>query len=95
MPGVPEPPIRHFCRDLSRETLRQSTREPPETSTLPQSDSAQDTAHLRWRYFALAIKSSQQKIDGRLCTNCGGLNFFVETTGKTEKIRNDATPGGL
>jgi hypothetical protein len=27
VPGIPEPPIRHFCRDMSWETLRQSTLE--------------------------------------------------------------------
>jgi len=27
VPGIPEPPIRHFCRDMSWETLRQFTLE--------------------------------------------------------------------
>src|SRR5208282_651400 len=47
--------------------------------------SAQDISRLHCRYFASKAKPPQQKIRARLCTNCGGPNFFVESTGKTEK----------
>jgi hypothetical protein len=46
MPGVPEPPIRHFCRDLSRETLRQSTLENRRKHQLCRNLTALKTPHI-------------------------------------------------
>jgi hypothetical protein len=54
--------------------------------------SVQDISHLHWRYSAARIETSQQKIHARLCTNCGGQKFFVETAGKMEK---NAFPVGV
>jgi hypothetical protein len=46
--------------------------------------SAQDISRLHWRYSPPETEPPQHEIDARLCTNCGGRNFFVETTGKME-----------
>ena len=46
MPGIPEPPIRHFCRDMSRETLRQFTLENRRKRQLFRNLTALKTPHI-------------------------------------------------
>ena len=46
MPGAPEPPIRHFCRDTSWETLRQFTLENHRKRQLCRNLTALKTPHI-------------------------------------------------